>query len=328
MKYLFLVFLFFGCSTKQLESNQQSVIFDNNNSVIFSENVISLYFDNDATQRNVLEGEIKRIQTKIDAQIALGKRFRKFNIERQGKISKEYCVDAAFSRERKAEIVLLLEFAEKEEWLKTRDIVRKKIDLLDKEITQLRQGITEELSDNEITQKLANLLAEDQAYNRLIYWKNLQGLSQPMKKYLQSLRNLRLCEFKLRAASSLRKIFKETDGWPTISQYGKDADRAAFVVMHNIFHDLDLLESSLKQIEFLYPQGETNLFHYPNLYDIVANYKGEKQKFGWIIRCVDGEYKPSPPLLNEDKVNEFRAEFGLSTLEQSISRFPKTCDNN
>lgn len=138
-----------------------------------------------------------------------------------------------------------------------------------------------------------------------------------------ALTQLKRCQLNIASAQMIRNVIKLNGGWPRRSQFGKDIEHAAFLIVHNTSHDLALLKTVRDQLEKLQKIGEVRNHHFPNMYDLVAYYTGHRQRFGWILRCVGGQYQPVPALEDPEHVDALRAKYHLKPLSVEIARRTK-----
>lgn len=108
------------------------------------------------------------------------------------------------------------------------------------------------------------------------------------------------------------ELFFDESGWPTISEYGGDAERSFWLMVQH--GPVELQERALPILEQLYPLGETNPRHYAMLFDRVSMRNGHPQRYGSQFECRNG-YWSLYELEAPDSVNERRASMGMEPLE-------------
>jgi len=89
--------------------------------------------------------------------------------------------------------------------------------------------------------------------------------------------------------SELLRILDST-GWPTISGYGAEADKAAFVITQHADKDLALQRRVLGMLEGLIAKGDTDKENYALLYDRVQVNEGRPQRYGTQGGCENGKW--------------------------------------
>ncbi|MBK9419829.1 MAG: hypothetical protein IPN44_02100 [Flavobacteriales bacterium] len=112
----------------------------------------------------------------------------------------------------------------------------------------------------------------------------------------------------------------ETKGWPKNSVVGEDAAGAAFLVIQH--WDTDQQKKYLPTIEKLCKENEASWESYALMYDRIQVSENKPQKYGSQIRfnSETNTYEPYP-LLDETKVDEWRAEVGLGHLKDYVSNW-------
>ncbi len=112
-------------------------------------------------------------------------------------------------------------------------------------------------------------------------------------------------------------------GWFNISEYGKNADKAAFfLVQHS--SDVEFQKKTLSLLEGLAAEDETSKSSVASLSDRVAIIEEREQLFGTQGGCeAVGDWKPFP--LVEGDVDTRRREMGLEPLEEYTSRMSGFC---
>jgi hypothetical protein len=118
----------------------------------------------------------------------------------------------------------------------------------------------------------------------------------------------------------LKEIIDE-HGWPTWDLVGVDGATAAWAIAQHSDQDVAFQKGALTLLEAAAADGNSSPGEVAYLTDRVAVNSGEPQVYGTQLRgCVDG--KPAPaPMIDEDQVDERRAEVGLGTLEEYFAEF-------
>ena len=143
-------------------------------------------------------------------------------------------------------------------------------------------------------------------------------------------------EFESRASSldasntdELKKVLK-VYRWITISAFGKEADRQAWLLVQHADQDIAFQRQVLVILEELYPKGETNPSNYAYLFDRVASSphdvsQRKPQRYGTQGECMGpGQWGP---FTSEDPghLDERRKGVGLETESDYIQRFKTIC---
>jgi len=121
----------------------------------------------------------------------------------------------------------------------------------------------------------------------------------------------------------LRVIIGEC-GWPTISMVGEEGEDAAWAIAQHSDLDPEFQERAL---ELLRAAGDdVSPGNVAYLDDRVRAGRGEPQKYGTQVACVDGDIGPANGFDDEGAVDELRAEAGLEPLEEYYASFgPDFC---
>jgi hypothetical protein len=115
-------------------------------------------------------------------------------------------------------------------------------------------------------------------------------------------------------------------GWFTISQFGKEADGNAWLLVQHADYAHDFQEKVLGLLENLYPAGETSPANYAYLYDRVAlsfNNAGKRkpQRYGTqLTRGEAGKMTPAP-VEDPEHLDERRKQMGLKPIAEYLKRF-------
>lgn len=119
--------------------------------------------------------------------------------------------------------------------------------------------------------------------------------------------------------------------WITISTFGPKADQHAWLIVQHADLDWEFQTKMLSVIEKMVKAGESQRSHFPYLFDRVARAfnrptKQKPQRFGTQGFCnSSGKWEPHE-MEDPTRVNKFRAEYGLGTLEEYRSLFD--CSSN
>jgi hypothetical protein len=109
------------------------------------------------------------------------------------------------------------------------------------------------------------------------------------------------------------------DGWFPISRYGRDAAKAAFLIVQH--SDSALWRRFLPTIESMVRAGEAEGEAYALMYDRLALNEGRPQRFGSQLSCVGGKFALSQPVEDIDQVDARRLSLGLVSSAENLRRF-------
>lgn len=199
---------------------------------------------------------------------------------------------------------------------------------IDVEVAQMRLAfdrIPRDTANLEwVKQKLAHMAAIDQFMRRKI--DDLDSL-----EFTEDERNKFWAGFSPRWQSidssnqnELKDLLKRFE-WFKISEFGKEAADAAWLVAQHADRDVQFQKHVLMILEKLLPLGEASGPNFAYLYDRVAVAENRPQRFGTQGRCVGlGHWEPWP---SEDPRNlqARRDLLGLGSLEENIRRVSKLC---
>lgn len=114
------------------------------------------------------------------------------------------------------------------------------------------------------------------------------------------------------------KAFVESSGWPTLSSYGHEAVRAAWLLVQHADHDLDFQVKCLELMKTL-PKNEIILSNIAYLEDRILVAKGEPQLYGTQF-YKDGKSFSPQPIKDEEFLEVRRAVMGLEPFEVNQRR--------
>lgn len=130
----------------------------------------------------------------------------------------------------------------------------------------------------------------------------------------------------LENADALEKIIDEF-GWTGKSLVGADGAGAAWLIAQHAISLPEFSRKCLKLLEKAVAAGESEAWQAAFLQDRIAFFEGKPQKYGtqsdW---NADGKMQVWT-LENPEKVNEFRAEIGMKSLETLIWENAETREN-
>jgi hypothetical protein len=108
------------------------------------------------------------------------------------------------------------------------------------------------------------------------------------------------------------------EGWFTISKYGKEASKAAFLIVQH--SDATLWRRFVPVLERLAQNGEVAGADYALMYDRLALSEGRKQRYGSQMRCEAGKWTAFP-LEDADQVEERRAALKMRPYAEYLAQF-------
>lgn len=110
------------------------------------------------------------------------------------------------------------------------------------------------------------------------------------------------------------KEIVERYGWPTISMVGEQGSEAAWLLVQHADHDL---EFQLRCLALMKASGDVNPLNVAYLTDRTLVAQGKPQIYGTQFYRPNGEGKHIPqPIKDSDKVDDRRAELGMSSLKE------------
>jgi hypothetical protein len=113
--------------------------------------------------------------------------------------------------------------------------------------------------------------------------------------------------------------------WLKISEWGEMADRSAWLLVQHADKDIAFQKRVLAILEELYPIGETSRANYAYLYDRVASSEGRLQRYGTQGKCIRPGVWEANEMEDPSRIDERRAEMGLSTIAEYKARFVSLC---
>ncbi|HWT53066.1 MAG TPA: DUF6624 domain-containing protein [Caulobacter sp.] len=170
--------------------------------------------------------------------------------------------------------------------------------------------------------ELALRVAKDQAIRRAFGNHTLLGPLSPSAARLTNQRiAVRACWIDAGNVAWIKREVRSR-GWFEISRYGREAEKDAWLLAQHADDDIAFQAEILTRLDVLRTKGETDPKNYAYLYDRVAANTGRPQRYGTQGGCRDGK-RFTFPLEDSTKVDQLRAEVGLTTLAEYNARF--TC---
>lgn len=166
------------------------------------------------------------------------------------------------------------------------------------------------IQDIPLAKLLWKMYARDQAY-----YYEIQLIDPTMQDSSALSRSFWQMKYNLNATNSqLLDSIITNKGWPKISQVGKEASSAAFMVVQHM--DFTMQEKYLPLIKLSCEQKESEWSDYAHVYDRVCFSHGRPQLYGTQLEFdkSTGQLK-FYPIEDETNVNKRRAALGMGTLE-------------
>lgn len=125
-----------------------------------------------------------------------------------------------------------------------------------------------------------------------------------------------------RANTAMLPRIVEEQGWPKVSQVGKAAANAAWLLAQHADHDPPFQLRALRLMEPLTATGEVPRPNFAYLYDRVMLKITGKQRYGTQMHCVDGRHSPRP-IENPQRLEALRKSMELPTMAEYQSLMEK-----
>lgn len=154
----------------------------------------------------------------------------------------------------------------------------------------------------EVQQILARLVYDDQRVRKSV---------QPGALSAENCAALR--EVEKRATCALKKIIAQY-GWPTISQFGAEADLNAWLIAQHAESDIAFQKEVLAIIGELIKNGESDPANYAYLFDRIAIEENRNQRYGTQYCCDESGCTLYSCEGELEAVNALRKEVGLPSL--------------
>jgi len=116
-----------------------------------------------------------------------------------------------------------------------------------------------------------------------------------------------------------------TDGWPRISEVGRDAAQAAWILAQHADHDQDLQRKVLEVLMEYLKKGEANPPDVALLHDRVAVANDTPQRYGTQGRCVEGDGWVPREVENISDIANLREEMGLPPFGDYVEKMQSFC---
>lgn len=119
----------------------------------------------------------------------------------------------------------------------------------------------------------------------------------------------------------------ERDGWFTISEYGEDADLAAFLIVQHSDFDRDFQRGILILLAALLEQRDTGPSSWAMLHDRLSVSDGLPQRFGSQGRCVNKNDWQAWEIEDQERLDERRTAYDLMPMSAYKMRLNERCAN-
>ncbi len=173
--------------------------------------------------------------------------------------------------------------------------------------------------------KLEQMVKKDQYVRKEI-------VSYMKENHIQDVKNVPtfLLEIQKRTDNENTKYLKKLLSiyqWFDISEFDKETDHNAWLLVQHADHDSEFQKRVLEILADKSQVGETSPTNYAYLFDrtYVDMFGERKQKYGTQAKYSDkeGQFLTYPPLVDENKVDQFRQEIGMEPLEKYLEHLNK-----
>jgi D-alanyl-D-alanine-carboxypeptidase/D-alanyl-D-alanine-endopeptidase len=177
--------------------------------------------------------------------------------------------------------------------------------------------------------KMAHMFDIDQYMRNLFMKVSDQGFNDQEKEFFQKAYSRRFYMMDWQNTQDLKQLLK-IHGWFKISEWGKQLDKQAWLLVQHADNEPEFQKEVLKILSALYKIKETDPSNYAYLYDRVASSfsdpgKRKPQRYGTQGSCVGpGKWEPLP-IEDAGNVDKRRAEVGLPPLQEYIDVFKDIC---
>ena len=198
----------------------------------------------------------------------------------------------------------------------------------DDEVARMRHAFDNCPGDSKdikwVKRKLVHMAAVDQFMRLQIEHIHARGFYEPETQLFWEGFDERWVAIDLKNREELKELLSRYE-WFKISEFGPEADHAAWLIAQHADRDVHFQKQVLQTLEKLLPLGETSGSNYAYLYDRVAVAENRLQRFGTQGRCVGpGRWEPWPSEEPQD-LQARRDALGLGPLEENIRRVSKQC---
>ena len=121
----------------------------------------------------------------------------------------------------------------------------------------------------------------------------------------------------------MKEILTQHNGWITISKFGEEADKQAWLLVQHADHDPFFQAGCAFILANLQEKGETSKQNYAYLYDRAAIGFEMKQRYGTQFIIIDDKIELAPYEGSIAELNQRRKSMGLNTIEQHFEILKK-----
>jgi len=146
------------------------------------------------------------------------------------------------------------------------------------------------------------------------------GLSENARRYASVFVALEACRVD-QANTAWLKADLQATGWPRVSQMGKEADHAAWLLVQHADRDVPFQREVLTQLERLLPANDTSPKSYAYLHDRVAVAEKRPQRYATQGHCAEAKVWEPLPIEDPQNIDKVRAGVGLGTLAEYRTQF-------
>lgn len=163
--------------------------------------------------------------------------------------------------------------------------------------------------ESELQKELLAMQDEDQALLQVLIDSGelTQEEYHPEMKALHKKNNARI-----------KEIIEEF-GWPTISLVGKDASKAAWLIVQHAILDEEFMSRCLELLQNAVKDNNAEPWCFAYLKDRTLTTEGKAQIYGTQFDVIDGQVVPFP-IENPKIVNKLRKNLGLDSIEEAAQR--------
>ncbi|HYG75427.1 MAG TPA: DUF6624 domain-containing protein, partial [Planctomycetota bacterium] len=120
----------------------------------------------------------------------------------------------------------------------------------------------------------------------------------------------------------MKKLVQEI-GWIDADRFGQATEHQAWLMMMHYVYDWPLILAVLPEIKKDVLAKKFNARLYSMLYDRLCGVMGRKSYYGQVTFMMDRDKAEFGPFEDFSKVDEYRKEIGLSSVEAEIEKFKK-----
>ena len=123
----------------------------------------------------------------------------------------------------------------------------------------------------------------------------------------------------IKVNSANAKVLYQRNGWPLARKVGEELTHKFWLIVYNSDHDVKFQVEVLKAMKGCLKKGDASKKDFAFLMDKVLVNRGKKQRYGTQVLYNPRSKKYEPYMIEKpNKVNELRAEMGLSTLQEYL----------